>query len=191
MVATTSKRRFDRTCFWNDPSILALLWRAGSDPSLQATIGSDGSLRKVFAQMDKNSDGKIHCGEFAPWKRIFRCGDLVLGRWTVTPGGADGLGVHGARQFLPSYSLCSGVLSLSALRLSCFFCSTSWAFKLHVQCCEGLTPSPFFFPFFPCGQVDSIAVPLEAPPVPALLPRSRTSSKESAPWEEMKNHRRL
>ena len=132
MVATTSKRRFDRTCFWNDPSILALLWRAGSDPSLQATIGSDGSLRKVFAQMDKNSDGKIHCGEFAPW-----------------------------------------------------------AFKLHVQCCEGLTPSPFFFPFFPCGQVDSIAVPLEAPPVPALLPRSRTSSKESAPWEEMKNHRRL
>ena len=30
----------------------------------------DGS-RKVFAQMDKNGDGKIHSAEFAFWRRFF------------------------------------------------------------------------------------------------------------------------
>lgn len=32
-----------------------------------AVPGSPVRPRKVFAQMDKNSDGKVHCGEFVSW----------------------------------------------------------------------------------------------------------------------------
>ena len=39
---------------------------------------ADESARKVFAQMDKNSDGKIHCGEFAAWPQEVHLGICVI-----------------------------------------------------------------------------------------------------------------
>ena len=40
------------------------------------------STRKVFAQMDKNSDGKIHCGEFAAWPQIAPSRLYLPCRWS-------------------------------------------------------------------------------------------------------------